>query len=98
MQDARTSKTKQLVVFVGLVIFAAILGGFSGLLMSLIAPENIFSWAGLAVVPIWLLLDSYFELISDGFGQFGKAVRIVSTLAIVASFYAVFIGFRGFAP
>jgi uncharacterized membrane protein YpjA len=97
MQDASISKGKHFATSVGVVIFAAILGALSGLLMSLIAPSDKYSWAGLAIVPIWLLLEFYFEGISDSFGQYGRVARIVSTIALMASFYVVFLGFRGLA-
>lgn len=97
MQDAGISKGKQFATSVGIVIFAAIIGALSGLLMSLIVPSDQYSWAGLAIVPIWLLLDIYFEGISDIFGHYGKVVRIVSIIALVAGFYVVFLGLRGLA-
>ena len=97
MQDAGISKSKQFATSVGVVIFASILGALSGLLMSLIVPSDKYSWAGLAIVPIWLLLEIYFEGISDGFRQYDKVIRVVSTIALIAGFYVVFLGLRGFA-
>jgi ABC-type spermidine/putrescine transport system permease subunit I len=72
---------------VGAVLFAGLLGLGSGVLMARLAPQNKFSWAGLAIAPLWLFLEVFFEGVVAFVGGYAKVVRIASTIAVVTSFY-----------
>lgn len=80
---------------IGIVALAGLLGLGSGMLMARIAPENKFSWAGLAIAPLWFLLEMFFEGVVAVIGANAKAVRIASTVAVVAGFYIAWFVFRG---
>jgi hypothetical protein len=66
---------------------AALLGAGAGVVMAQVAPGNKFSWAGLAIVPLWFLLDVVFELIVGVFGSYSRFARIAVTSALLLGFY-----------
>lgn len=65
------------------------------MLMARLAPQNKFSWAGLAIAPLWLWLEVFFEGVVALLGAYAKIVRVASTVAIVAGFYIAWFMFRG---
>ena len=44
----------------GAVVLALVLGIAAGALIAKIAPENKFSWAGLAIAPLWFGIEIFF--------------------------------------
>jgi len=80
------------------VALAGVLGACSGVLMAWIAPANKFSWAGLAVAPLWLLLEFFFDGVVGVLGTNAKAVRVGCIIAVLAGFYVPWFALRGFAP
>ena len=50
--------------------FSGLLGAGAGVLMAHVAPEDKFSWAGLAAAPLWLLLEIVFESVVAIFGSY----------------------------
>ena len=71
------------------VMLAGVSGLGSGALLAWLAPSNEFSWAGLAVLPLWFLLEAFFEL--------AGAVRVASGVAALLGFYVAWFALRGFA-
>jgi len=69
------------------VFLAGLFGLGAGTLMARFTPENKFSWAGLAIAPLWLLIEILFEGVIASIGAYTKAVRIASTLSVVVGFY-----------
>lgn len=65
------------------------------MLMARLAPQNKFSWAGLAIAPLWFLLEFFFEGVVALLGKYTKIVRVASTVAVVAGFYIAWFVFRG---
>ena len=76
------------------VALAALVGCGSGAMMARLAPKDTFSWAGLALAPISFLLELFFEGIVAILGDYVKAIRIASTIAIVAGFYVAWFALR----
>jgi hypothetical protein len=66
--------------------------------MAKIAPENKFSWAGLAIAPLWFGLEIFFEGVVAVLGAHAKAVRILSIVAVIAGFYVAWFALRVVAP
>ena len=66
---------------------AALLGAGAGVAMAQVAPNDKFSWAGLAVAPLWLLLEIVFELFVGVFGSYSRIARIAVTTALLLGFY-----------
>jgi len=67
---------------------SGVLGVGAGMLMATIAPGDNFSWAGLAVAPLWLVLEVVFELVVGLFGTYSRIARISVTVALLLGFYA----------
>lgn len=70
------------------VVLAGGLGLGSGSLLAWLAPSDEFSWAGLAVLPLWFLLEVFFEV--------AGAVRAMSGVAALLGFYVAWFALRGF--
>jgi len=98
MQQPGKSSTQSLGYAVGVAMFAGALGLCSGTLMAWLAPPDKFSWAGLVVAPLWLLLEVFFEAIVGILGHRTKATRIASTIAVLVGFYVAWFALRGVAP
>jgi hypothetical protein len=94
MKQFYSSNIRSFGYAMGVVILAGLLGLGSGALMARIAPLNKFSWAGLAIAPLWFLLEIFFEGIIAIIGVYAKATRIASTVAVVAGFYVAWFVFR----
>ena len=97
MQQTSSSSNPSLGHAIGITVLAGALGLGSGALMAWIAPSDKFSWAGLAVVPLWLLLEIYFEVVVAVLGHRAKVTRIASTIAVLAGFYVAWFALRGVA-
>lgn len=68
-------------------VIAALLGVGSGVVMAHVAPGEKFSLAGLAVAPLWLLLEIVFELVVGLFGPYSRFARIAVTASVLIGFY-----------
>jgi len=90
MQQAETSKGKGAAV--ATVLLAGVRGLGSGVLMALLAPSDMFSWAGLALLPLWFLLEVFFEVVA-GFGA-SRGTRIASGVAAAAGLHVAWFVFR----
>ena len=97
MQQPSASTKQPLSHAIGATTLAAILGASCGMLMAWIAPSDEFSWLGLALIPLWLLLEIFFESAVAVLGFRARAVRIASAGALLAGFYAAWFALRGFA-
>jgi hypothetical protein len=69
----------------------------SGALMARLAPSDKFSWVGLAIVPLWLLLEVFFEFAVGIFGARSNASRIASGIAVIVGFAIAWFAIRGVA-
>jgi hypothetical protein len=75
--------------------FALLAGVGSGALMATIAPENKYSLAGLALAPLWLLLEVYFEFVVGAVGSRPKMAKYAATAVLIVGFYATWFLLRG---
>lgn len=66
--------------------------------MARIAPDDKFSWAGLAIAPLWIVLEFFFEGVVEVLGSYSKAVRVISLLALLAGFYIAWFALREVTP
>jgi hypothetical protein len=73
---------------------AALLGVAAGVAMAHVAPNVKFSWAGLAVAPLWFLLEIVFELFVGVFGSYSRVARIVVTTSLLLGFYIAWFAAR----
>ena len=69
-------------------IVSGLLGIGAGMLMAYIAPGDKFSWAGLAVAPLWLAIEIAFEFMVGLFGSYSRMARASVTAAVLLGFYA----------
>ena len=83
-------KLKILVLTLALVILATSLGAGAGALLAKVAPSDEYSLAGLAAVPLWLMLEVYFEGIVEILGAYSKSIRLITTIGVLAGFYIAF--------
>ena len=60
----------------------------AGVLMAHIAPGDKFSWAALAVAPLWLAIELLFEVWVALFGSYSRMARVSVTGAVVLGFCA----------
>jgi hypothetical protein len=91
--DRRVDGVAPLVV-IAAATFSALLGAGAGILMAYVAPGDKFSWAGLAVAPLWLLLEIVFELIVGIFGAYSRIARVSVTSAVLLGFYIAWFSIR----
>jgi hypothetical protein len=94
MNRAHSSKIRSFSYAIAAIALAGLLGLGSGAAMARIAPQNKFSWVGLAIVPLWFLLEVFFEGVVAVLVAHAKTARIVSTITIVAGFYTAWFLFR----
>jgi hypothetical protein len=73
---------------------SALLGIGGAVLMTSISPGDKFSWAGLAVAPLWLLLEIVFEFNVGMFGARSRLARIVATTTLLLGFYVTWFAIR----
>ena len=69
------------------VFISLLLGSGAGIVMARIAPSDKFSWAGLAVAPLWILLEIAFESHTELVGYSSGAARVAAGTALLVSFY-----------
>jgi cation transport ATPase len=99
MQGSQESETalslpQSWVGALALVVLAGVLGFGSGALMAHVAPNDKFSLVGLVVAPLWVMLELYFEAVVGVLGVRSKGMRLLSTIAVLASFYIAWFAFR----
>jgi hypothetical protein len=82
------TQLKTLCFCFGTIMIAGLLGFAAGALMAENAADDDYSLTGLAFIPVWLLLEIYFALVVEVFGQYSKSVRIAAILAILVGFYS----------
>jgi len=87
--SSRSDKWGALVVR---VMLAGFLGVGAGALLAWIAPSDKFSLAGLAVLPLWFLLEVFFEAVASGADT--RVMRVASGVAVVAGFYFAWFALR----
>ena len=75
------------------VMLAGFLGLGAGALLAWLAPSDKFSLAGLAVLPLWFLLEVFFETVASGANT--RVIRVASGVAVVAGFYVAWFALRG---
>jgi hypothetical protein len=75
-------------------IITGLIGIGAGMTMAYIAPEDKFSWAGLAVLPLWFILEVIFELVVGFFGSYSRITRILVTSALIIGFYITWFSAR----
>ena len=75
-------------------LIAALLSFGLGVFMARIAPAHKFSLGGLAVAPLWLLLEVVFEAVVAIFGSFSRVARVLVTAAVLISFYVAWFVIR----
>ena len=80
------------------LLVATALGAGTGWLMATLAPANKFSWLGLALIPLWFLLEIVFELAAAALGSPSKISRILAITGLVSGFYVVWFLVKGLAP
>jgi hypothetical protein len=97
MQQSSSPSSPSLGAAIGLIVLAGVLGALSGTLLAWVAPSNKFSWAGIALVPLWFLLEIYFEVVVAVLGNRAKATRIASVIAVLSGFYVAWFALRGVA-
>lgn len=71
-----------------------LVGVGTGMGMAQIAPSDKFTWAGLAVVPLWFLLEIVFEMAVGLFGSHSKLARIAGTSTLLLGFYIAWFAAR----
>ena len=79
---------------IALVVLASIFGFGSGALVSHVAPSDKFSLVGLAVAPLWFLVELYFESVIGVLGVRSKSLRAFTTAAVLAGFYGAWFAFH----
>jgi hypothetical protein len=79
-------------------VIAGVLGFGSGALMSSLAPRDTFSWPSLAIIPLWFLLEIFFESAVAVLGSRSKSTRIASTVALLGGFYVAWFSLHGVVP
>ena len=76
------------------VLIAAILGAGSGALMARFAPVDEYSWAGLAIAPLWMVVEAAFESYVELVGYSSRASRILAGVALLVGFYVAWYSLR----
>ena len=66
--------------------------------MATLAPANKFSWLGLALIPLWFLLEMFFELAAAVLGSPSKISRVLAITGLLGGFYVVWFLVKGLAP
>jgi hypothetical protein len=65
--------------------------------MATLAPTNKFSWFGLALIPVWFLLEMFFELVAAVLGSPNKIFRVLAITALLGGFYVAWFLVKGLA-
>ena len=88
MEDAGVAKKASVgfLASVSVLLVALVIGFAAGTVMSRIAPSEKFSWTGLAVAPLWMLLEIFLEAVI-GTAPFSKFMRVTSVIAVLSGFY-----------
>ena len=87
---ARTNdrRTAAFLVTVGaMTLIAGLVGVGTGAVMAKVSPEDKFSWVGLAIAPLWLVLEIAFEVVVGVFELHSRTARIAGIVALLLGFY-----------
>ena len=95
-QEARQKQKPLTAVLV--FILATSFGSLAGWLMATIAPADKNSWAAIALIPLWFLLEMFFEGAAAVLGSPGKVARALAIIGLLAGFYIVWFLVKGLAP
>ena len=98
MTESRLPSESSALPVIGITLLAAVIGVAAGALFGWLNPPDAFSWAGLTMAPLWLLLEIYFEGVMVALEHRSRVARIYSTIAVLIGFYITWIATRGFAP
>ena len=79
-------------------LLATAFGSLAGWLMATLVPADKSSWLGLALLPLWFLLELFFEGAAAVLGSPGKVARALAIAGLLAAFYVVWFYVRGLAP
>jgi hypothetical protein len=93
-KKSRYSGSTTVIATILSTIISGLLGVGLGVTMARISPEDKFSWTGLAVLPLWFILEIVFELIVGIFGSYSKIARITVTIAVLLGFYIAWFSVR----
>ena len=74
--------------------FALAIGLLAGSFFAETAPRDKFSWAGLAFIPVWLLLELLLRVAAEALPFDSKKARISVALALVLGFYIAWFASR----
>jgi hypothetical protein len=73
---------------------ALVIGLLAGAFVAEAAPKDKFSWAGLAFVPLWLVLELVLELASGILSFNPKQTRLPVAVALVLGFQVAWLALR----
>jgi uncharacterized membrane protein YfcA len=79
-------------------LLATTLGSLAGWLMATLMPADKSSWVGLVLLPLWFLLELFFEVAAAVLGSPGKVARALAITGLLAGFYIVWFSVKGLAP
>jgi hypothetical protein len=91
------AKHSQYAEVIALLVATAI-GAGSAWLMATLVPSNKSSWLGLALIPLWFLLEALFELAAAALGSPSKISRALAVAGLLGGFYATWFTIKGLAP
>ena len=97
MNQSSQAKHSPYAEVVALVVATSI-GAGSACLMAMLAPTNKSSWLGLALIPLWFLLEALFELTAAVLGSPSKISRALAVAGLLGGFYATWFTIKGLAP
>ncbi len=97
MQQASASDNSSVKYAAAATALAGLLGLCSGALLAWFAPSDKLSWGGLALLPLWFLLEIFFEGVVGVLGARAGVTRIGSAVAVLAGFYIAWFVLRGVA-
>ena len=83
------------VATIGVLLIATLLGSIAGAFMAWVAPSDKFSWAGIVVAPLWLILEVFLGSVSGAAYALSKVSRALSIMAVLGGFYVAWFYLRG---
>lgn len=75
-------------------VIAAALGAIAGALAASKLPSDKFAWTGLALVPLFVVLEVFLKQLETLFGGDRNAARLTLAGAVVVGFYGAWFGVR----
>jgi hypothetical protein len=97
MTDTSVSPTRRLSGFAyasSAALVAGILGASAGALMARIAPVEEYLWLGLAMAPLWFVLEIFFQSYVEAIGYSSRISRILASVTLLSGFYGSWILLR----